>query len=186
MVAWFSRPPVRAALLTGLMIGWPLMVTGQPEHRGGGAPPRMPPPHFHEAPPNFRGSLPHVGHPPPTSAPQHVLGRPGRDVGSFRGHTFAQFTPQEMSAWQGGAWRHVSHNGHLGWWWNVGDDWYFYPQPVYPYPPYIGSDDYFDYYDEYGPPSYYWYHCEDPAGYYPDVQQCNGPWEPVPPTPDQE
>ena len=34
----------------------------------------------------------------------------------------------------------------------------------------------------YGPPpvvSYYWY-CPDPPGYYPSVEQCFAPWQPVP------
>jgi hypothetical protein len=26
----------------------------------------------------------------------------------------------------------------------------------------------------------YWYYCPSPAGYYPYVQQCSGPWQPVP------
>ena len=26
------------------------------------------------------------------------------------------------------------HGGRGGWWWVVGDAWYYYPQPVYPYP----------------------------------------------------
>jgi hypothetical protein len=36
--------------------------------------------------------------------------------------------------------------------------------------------------------SSYWYYCTDPAGYYPDVEQCNSTWTPVAPqgvTPDQ-
>jgi hypothetical protein len=30
-------------------------------------------------------------------------------------------------------------------------------------------------------PSGYWYYCTDPAGYYPDVEQCNSTWTPVAP-----
>jgi hypothetical protein len=33
------------------------------------------------------------------------------------------------------------------------------------------------------PASAYWYYCEDPQGYYPQVQQCSGDWQPVAPTP---
>lgn len=62
-------------------------------------------------------------------------------------------------------------------------NWFFYPQPIYPYPLYVGPSSYYDYYGTYGPPSYYWYYCEDPPGYYPYVPRCNLPWEPVPPGP---
>jgi len=29
----------------------------------------------------------------------------------------------------------------------------------------------------------YWYYCADPQGYYPDVKQCPGGWQAVPPRP---
>src|SRR4051794_20045855 len=28
--------------------------------------------------------------------------------------------------------------------------------------------------------SEYWYYCQDPAGYYPYVSQCNTAWQPIP------
>lgn len=31
----------------------------------------------------------------------------------------------------------------------------------------------------------YWYYCEKPAGYYPEVERCPGGWIKVPPTPPQ-
>ena len=71
-----------------------------------------------------------------------------------------------------------------GWWWIVGDVWFFYPAPIYPYPLYIGSLDYYDYYDRYGTPDYYWYYCTNPQGYYPYVQECIGTWHAVPPAPE--
>jgi len=58
--------------------------------------------------------------------------------------------------------------------------------PVYPYPAYIGSVNYYDYNSEYGAPDYYWYYCSDPEGYYPYITNCNVAWEPVPPTPGLE
>jgi hypothetical protein len=80
--------------------------------------------------------------------------------------------------WHGGRWFHSRHDGRLGWWWVVGDQWYFYPAPVYPYP------------DPYVPPvvaaapaptpGATWYYCDNPAGYYPYVAQCTAPWRPVP------
>ena len=36
--------------------------------------------------------------------------------------------------WVSGRWLHGDHLGRVGWWWIVGDGWYFYPSPVYPYP----------------------------------------------------
>ena len=37
---------------------------------------------------------------------------------SYRGHL----------AWEGGRWHHQVYNGRMGWWWDVGGVWYFYPQ----------------------------------------------------------
>jgi len=31
----------------------------------------------------------------------------------------------------------------------------------------------------------YWYYCENPAGYYPEVERCSGEWIKVPPRPAQ-
>lgn len=82
-----------------------------------------------------------------------------------------------IGAWHGGAWRHGWHNGRFGWWWIVPGwaDWYYYDAPIYPAP------------DPYLPPGVaagptpYWYYCANPPGYYPYVQQCGAPWQPVPP-----
>jgi hypothetical protein len=35
------------------------------------------------------------------------------------------------------------------------------------------------------PPQASWYHCDNPRGYYPYVQQCPGGWRPVAPMPSQ-
>jgi hypothetical protein len=99
--------------------------------------------------------------------------RNDRDIHHFRDHDF--------DAWRGGRWFHVDHDGRPGWWWVVGDQWYFYPAPVYPYP------------DPYVPPvlaqvpvpapvapGATWYYCDNPAGYYPYVAQCAAPWRAVP------
>ena len=145
----------------------------------------MPPKGFHGTPPTFHGQLPNVKSPHPSPLQVHEPGHPGHDLGKFQGHDFAHFSKSEMDNWHHGEWRHTRHHGHYGWWWWVNGFWFFYPEPIYPFPTYIGSDYWYDYYDEYGAPSYYWYYCEDPPGYYPYVQECNGPWEAVPPTPDQ-
>ncbi len=119
-------------------------------------------------------------------------------------HNVSHFNTQNRSAWQHGRWSHGNHHGHNGWWWNSGGSWFFYDQPVYPYPGYVSNtyydDDYYDggddgyaggYPDQYpgygASPSdggYYWYYCNNPAGYYPYVKSCRGPWRAVTPTPD--
>lgn len=129
--------------------------------------------------PSFHGVVPNRGAARP--AGRFAQGRPGHDLGQFQGRDFAHFSPDQHALWEGGGWRHVTHNGYLGWWWVVGDDWFYYPAPIYPYPLYVGPDYYYDYYSYYPAPPYYRYHCEDPRRFYPTVPECNGPWEPVPP-----
>jgi hypothetical protein len=104
----------------------------------------------------------------------------------FHGRDYRGFSPREVGVWRGGRWIHDWHDGRYGWWWFVGGGWYFYPQPVYPYPTYVppavvvqqppptpqGL-----------PPAQNWYYCDNPQGYYPYVASCNGPWRPVPTSP---
>lgn len=86
------------------------------------------------------------------------------------------FGDRDFARWRGGAWFNGFHDGHNGWWWVVGPDFYFYPAPVYPYP------------DPYVPPAVApapasvatWYYCANPQGYYPYVPRCAVPWRPVP------
>lgn len=104
----------------------------------------------------------------------------------FHGRDFHGFSPHELSVWRGGRWIHDWHDGRYGWWWFVDGGWYFYPEPIYPYPTYVppavvvqqppptpqGL-----------PPAQNWYYCDNPKGYYPYVASCNGPWRAVPATP---
>jgi hypothetical protein len=102
----------------------------------------------------------------------------------FTHHDFGHFTPDEHLNWTGGHWNHAWHNGRFGWWWFAGGLWYFYDAPIYPYPGYV-SDYYAD--DDQPGPGYQqgpaWYYCSNPPGYYPYVQNCGTPWQPVPATP---
>ncbi|HJU72073.1 MAG TPA: hypothetical protein VJ603_09510 [Paucimonas sp.] len=95
-----------------------------------------------------------------------------------------RFHEHDLARWRGGHWTHGRHDGRSGWWWVVGTIWYFYPEPVYPYP------------DPYQPPltvlpppappaapPRYWYYCPNPPGYYPYVPQCLTNWQRVPATP---
>ena len=148
---------------------------------------QMPPHGFREAPPEFHGTFLHAPHPVKApSAQSGQLGRPGRDLSTFHGHDYAHFSLAEQRLWGHGMWRHSWHSGHRGWWWVVDRFWFFYPAPIYPFPTYIGADTYYDYYDQYGIPTYYWYFCSKPEGYYPYVQECLRPWQPMPPLPDMQ
>jgi hypothetical protein len=62
----------------------------------------------------------------------------------------------------------------------VNGGWFFYTEPVYPYPHHVSETVYDEPAQDYGD---YWYYCRDPEGYYPYVRQCNGAWEPVAPQP---
>lgn len=129
----------------------------------------------------FPPSGPHGGPHGGPSGGHHGFGGPHF---SFAHHDFGHFTPLERSNWMGGHWDHSWHNGRFGWWWFAGGLWYFYDNPIYPYPGYV-SDDYWDDEDDVGPgyqgPS--WYYCSAPPGYYPYVQNCGVPWQAVPATP---
>jgi len=87
-----------------------------------------------------------------------------------------RFHERDFGRWSGGHWFHGPHDGRPGWWWVVGDFWYFYPAPVYPYP------------DPFVPPvvsaappaASVYYYCNNPPGYYPYVATCPTPWRTVP------
>ena len=118
------------------------------------------------------------GHPPPHGGPPGGHWHGGGAPHFAFHHDFAHFSGGERSAWAGGRWDHGWHNGRFGWWWFAGGAWYFYGAPIYPYPGYV-SDTYVDD-NSYGPPGQNWYYCQNPPGYYPYVQRCQMPWQPVP------
>lgn len=84
--------------------------------------------------------------PPPAQAgrgvpPPHAGNRVARGpvpMRNFGGHPY-----RGHLAWGAGHWRHESHNGRLGWWWDVGGVWYYYPEQLAGPPTYI-SEDYVD------------------------------------------
>ena len=96
---------------------------------------------------------------------------------NFRGRDFARLNPGEASVWRSGRWLHEEHAGYLGWWWIIGDEWYFYPEPIYPYPTFIS-----DYLIPVPAPlsPQFRYYCDNPPGYYPDVQACYDGWQAIP------
>lgn len=112
----------------------------------------------------------------------------------YRGHEIHRFHEHDMGVWRRGHWYHGDHDGRLGWWWIAAGIWYFYPQPVYPYP------------DPYAPPVLvtppvvvvppaatappeppaapeFWYYCESANAYYPYVATCPEAWKKVPAKP---
>jgi hypothetical protein len=103
----------------------------------------------------------------------------------YHGRDYGHFSHDDQLRWRGGRWIHDWHDGRFGWWWFTDGYWYFYPQPIYPYPTYVPPV------VEAPPPappppaaaSQYWYYCDNPAGYYPYVASCATPWRPVAPTP---
>jgi hypothetical protein len=104
-------------------------------------------------------------------------GGPGNPAFQFHERQVARFSPHELGVWRGGRWRHEWHDGHFGWWWVLGaGDWYPYDEPVYPYPDFVS-----DFIYPVAPdPAEVWYYCANPPGYYPYVQGCYAPWQPVP------
>ena len=96
------------------------------------------------------------------------------------------FDRHDYHVWRSGGWRHVWHRGRLGWWWVVGGVWYFYPEPVYPYPnpyipPFVVAQP--PPHPTAPPPVQYWYFCASSNGYYPYVPSCPDGWKTVPATP---
>ena len=166
---------------------------------------RPPPPSAHVAPPS--GGHPmeqHMG-----SGPGGPGGRPGYNPGpradnmhgnnfaghgvqqhyGFQGHDVRHFNEHDLGIWRGGAWHHEYHNGRYGYWWFAGGAWYFYDQPVYPYPLVVSDSFYFDP-DPVAPPPQviqppqgYWYYCDNPPGYYPYITSCYSPYRLVPAQP---
>ena len=68
-----------------------------------------------------------------------------------------------------------------GFWWGPG--WWGPPYPYYTDPPVVVQQEPPIYPDAVPQTQYYWYYCQNPAGYYPYVQQCPGGWMTVvPPT----
>jgi hypothetical protein len=59
----------------------------------------------------------------------------------FHGRDFRRFSYEERRLWGAGRWFHEFHDGRLGWWWVVGGVWYYYPEPIYPFPTYVPIPD---------------------------------------------
>jgi hypothetical protein len=98
------------------------------------------------------------------------------DRGGWRDRDIHRFHEHDFDVWRTGRWFQGRHGARVGWWWVLGDAWYYYPQPVYPYPdpylpPVVAPPP--------GPPRQLYYYCARPRGYFPYVQSCGVPWREV-------
>lgn len=131
---------------------------------------------FGPGPGRVMGPAPHVA---PRGPIDHAPRAYGAVPAPYRGNIH-RFVDQDARVWRHGRWRHSHHDGSFGWWWVVGGLWYYYPQPVYPYPdPFVPGT------VVYGPAGSgpYWYYCESAGQYYPYVTYCPEGWVAV--VPDQ-
>ncbi len=102
--------------------------------------------------------------------------------GGFYGRDYRYFGPRERAVWRGGGWRHDWHDGRFGWWWLAGGYWYFYPEPIYPYPTYVPPAVVMQQAPPTPaglPPEQFWYYCSNPQAYYPYVASCSVSWQQV-------
>lgn len=122
----------------------------------------------------------------PYAQAQEHHGGPGGGHVDFHGRDFGHFSPHEQAFWRSGRWVRDWHDGRFGWWWWLGNSWYFYPEPIYPYPTYVPPAIVVQQAPPVPtglPPSASWYYCDNPQGYYPYVASCNMAWREVPATP---
>lgn len=135
---------------------------------------------------------------PPTGTRPHLSARPASPNASvpshnFRGQNIDSLGVSYRNVWNHGHWHHGRYHGEYGWWWFVAGYWYWYQEPIFPYPDYISEEVEPDTDDEEPadatPPAGLqgdvYYYCGDPSGYFPYVATCNLPWETVPAAPPQ-
>lgn len=104
---------------------------------------------------------------------------------------FRHFDRDDYRLWRRGGWQHSWHDGRYGWWWIAGGEWFFYPQPVYPYPDPYAYVPLQTVVVQPPPPQtiapqtvqQLWYYCDSARGYYPYVATCPSGWRAVPATP---
>jgi hypothetical protein len=102
-------------------------------------------PQQHRPPPQGQGrpgaAAPHPGMAPHGGPAGQVRGPQGQHFahGNFPVRNFGGHPYHGRLAWGGGRWRHEMHNGRMGWWWDVGGVWYFYPQPMEGPPTYVSD-----------------------------------------------
>jgi hypothetical protein len=123
----------------------------------------------------------------PAHAATQVRGSVNISVGGYYGPRFGAYVgPYWGPRWHAGYWHHGWYGPRYGWWWVVGPSWYYYPEPVYPYPPVVIEREVQTLPSAPGPaPQATWYYCDAAKAYYPYVSSCPGGWRAVPATPPQ-
>lgn len=133
----------------------------------------------HSGPGRPEAARPGAARPAPGRGPHDArFAHGGLPARNFGGHAY-----HGRLAWEGGRWRHEMHNGRLGWWWDVGGAWYFYPQAMEGPPTYVSDVEVLD--DAGGPdgpPVAGGY--PPPPGAYPPPPVAYAPPPPPPPAPD--
>jgi hypothetical protein len=113
---------------------------------------------------------------------EHNVNNGRYSSGHFIGHDCPHMTTDR----HGCVWRHGNYRGRIGWWWIDGGKRYFFVVP-YPYPDVVPEIEYELQVNDPSSPqeeaSNYWYYCENPKGYYPDVEECPDGWMTVLPQP---
>jgi hypothetical protein len=112
----------------------------------------------------------------------------------FHTHDVRRFSAQERDHWRGGHWHNDWHSGRFGWWYEVDDVWYAYPAPVFPYPlavaPIVVEDAVGPVVEAQQPVAAAAviaiaplpplpraaYHCGNPEGFFPLVEECSADW----------
>jgi hypothetical protein len=79
--------------------------------------------------------IPRAANPSPRASSQHLQIRRS----AIRTHHFHGQAYRGQVAWDKGRWHHAKRNGRLGWWWDVGGLWYFYPEQSVEPPAYISD-----------------------------------------------
>ena len=124
-------------------------------------------------------------------SPKGIRSHQSAPAYNFHGKDLHHLDADHLKTWRHGRWHHGKYRGVYGWWWFTGGYWYWYQEPIFPYPDYVSSDVEPEM-DEEAPPDAeppgnaqddFYYHCSDPDGYYPYVSTCNQPWETVPAAP---
>ena len=117
----------------------------------------------------------------PPARPQAQVTKPAAKRPDYR-YAHGTITPRDYGghsyrgrvAWETGRWRHETHDGRDGWWWDVGEVWNYYPAPMEDTPTYV-SEDFAD--------DVVYAQSAPPPGYYPPPPGAYAP-PPPPPPPD--
>jgi hypothetical protein len=111
----------------------------------------------------------------------------------FHTRDVRRFDVQEREHWRTGRWHNDWHYGRFGWWYDVDDVWYAYPAPVFPYPlvvaPIVVEEAVGPVPDAPPPRAVVGlaplplpplpkaaYHCGNPEGFFPVVEECSVEW----------